>query len=146
MDEPLDNPKLENQICFPLYVCAKEVVRLYAPLLESLGLTYTQYIAMMVLWQHKGITAKQMGQILYLDSGTLTPVLKRLEEKGWVTRCRCQDDERNLWVCLTPEGEAIKENASQIPSRIAEQIAMSPQDSAELHRLLHKLIYQLGTI
>lgn len=144
MDELPDTLKLENQICFPLYVCAKEVVRLYAPLLDALGLTYTQYITMMVLWQHNGITAKQMGQILFLDSGTLTPVLKRLEEKGWITRCRCQEDERNLWVCLTPEGEAMQEKVCSIPTQIAEQISMSPEDAAMLHALLKKLQLQLS--
>lgn len=143
MEQDIDTLKLENQLCFPLYVCAKELVRLYTPLLEQLGLTFTQYITMMVLWEHKGITAKQIGQVLYLDSGTLTPVLKRLEEKGWITRCRAKEDERNLWVCLTPEGEAMKEHARGIPMKISSGIGMTKEEARSLHDLLYKLIVQL---
>lgn len=143
MDKETDFLKLENQICFPLYVCAKEVVRLYTPLLEKMGLTYTQYITMMVLWEHKAINAKQIGQMLFLDSGTLTPVLKRLEEKGWITRCRSREDERNLWVSLTPEGEAVKDFARNIPEQIAQQVSFSQEDSQELYELLHRLMSQL---
>lgn len=143
-EQDKDPLKLENQLCFPLYVCAKEIVRMYTPLLEQLGLTYTQYITMMVLWQHKGMNAKQIGQILYLDSGTLTPVLKRLEEKGWITRCRSKEDERNLWVCLTPEGDAIKEQAKTIPNQIAERIAMSREEAVVLHDLLFRFMERMN--
>lgn len=144
MEQEIDSLKLENQLCFPLYVCAKEVVRQYTPYLEQLGLTYTQYITMMVLWNHKAINAKQIGKMLYLDSGTLTPVLKRLEEKGWLTRSRCKEDERNLWVALTPEGEAIKEQAKDIPMKISCDIALSQEDAVMLHTLLHKMMVKLG--
>lgn len=143
MEQENDSLKLENQLCFPLYVCAKELVRLYTPLLEELGLTFTQYITMMVLWQHKGITAKQIGQILFLDSGTLTPVLKRLEDKGWITRCRAKEDERNLWVCLTDEGEAVKEHAKGIPMTVSRDIGMTKDEATMLHDLLYRLIAQL---
>lgn len=143
MEQEFDTLKLDNQLCFPLYVCAKEIVRMYTPLLEQLGLTYTQYITMMVLWQHNALNAKQIGQILFLDSGTLTPVLKRLEEKGWITRCRAKEDERNLWVCLTPEGEAVKEKAKEIPAIIAQKIAMSKEEAAMLHDLLLRFMAQI---
>lgn len=143
MEQEFDTLKLDNQLCFPLYVCAKEIVRMYTPLLEQLGLTYTQYITMMVLWQHNALNAKQIGQILFLDSGTLTPVLKRLEEKGWITRCRAKEDERNLWVCLTPEGEAVKEKAKEIPAIIAQKIAMSKEEAAMLHDLLLRFMNQI---
>lgn len=143
MEQELDTLKLDNQLCFPLYVCAKEVVRQYTPLLDQLGLTYTQYITMMVLWEHKAMNAKQIGQILFLDSGTLTPVLKRLEEKGWITRCRSKEDERNLWVCLTPEGDAVKEQAKEIPSKIAEKIAITQEEASMLHDLLLRFMNQI---
>lgn len=134
---------LYNQLCFPLYVCAKEIVRRYSPRLEPLGLTYTQYITMMVLWEHKQMRSKQIGEQLFLDSGTLTPVLKRLEEKGWITRCRAKDDERNLWVCITPEGDALREQVKDIPMEVAQGISMGKEDALELHRLLNKLVDQL---
>lgn len=142
--DPLDTLKLENQLCFPLYACSKEIVRLYAPYLDAIGLTYTQYIAMMVMWDHKGITAKQMGQILFLDSGTLTPVLKRLEEKELITRCRAKEDERNLWVCITPKGDALKEQVRDIPMLIAKQVGMTQEEASQLHKLLHKLLQHLN--
>ena len=88
--------KLENQLCFPLYACAKEIVRRYTPLLEPLGLTYTQYIAMMVMWEHKSISVRDMGKLLFLDSGTLTPMFKKMEKAGWITRKRSERDERYL--------------------------------------------------
>lgn len=136
-------PNLQDQICFPLYVCAKEIVRRYSPRLEEFGLTYTQYITMMVLWENKEMRSKQIGEQLFLDSGTLTPVLKRLEEKGWITRCRAKEDERNLWVCITPEGEALREQVKDIPREVAEGVSMNNEDAMALHALLNKLIKQL---
>lgn len=136
-------PNLQDQICFPLYVCAKEIVRRYSPRLEEFGLTYTQYITMMVLWENKEMRSKQIGEQLFLDSGTLTPVLKRLEEKGWITRCRAKEDERNLWVCITPEGEALREQVKDIPREVAEGVSMNKEDAMALHALLNKLIKQL---
>ena len=103
--------KLKNQLCFPLYVCSRETIKLYKPHLDKLGLTYTQYITMLVLWEHDRITVKELGNQLYLDSGTLTPLLKKLEEKGLINRRRSAMDERNLIVTLTPAGEAMKDAA-----------------------------------
>ena len=138
-----DSLKLENQLCFPLYVCAKEVVRRYKPLLDGLGLTYTQYIAMMALWERRSLSVKDLGEMLYLDSGTLTPLLKKLEEKGYVLRSRCQEDERVLDVSLTPEGEALKEKAKSVPESMMSCLSISPEDAAELARILRSL---MGTL
>ena len=105
--EGYDGLKLENQLCFPLYVCAKEVVRQYRKPLEELNLTYTQYIVMMVLWEFGGMTEGELGKKVHLDSGTLTPLLKRLEKQGLLKRIRPEDNERKLFLKLTPEGEAL---------------------------------------
>lgn len=104
-----DALKLENQLCFPLYAVSKEIVKRYKPFLDRLDLTYTQYITMMVLWEHRQMNVKELGEYLYLDSGTLTPVLKKLEQKGWIERTRARDDERVLIVTLTQEGDRLKE-------------------------------------
>ena len=102
-DPKYDCLRLDSQLCFPLYACSKEIIRRYKPLLDELDLTYTQYITMLVLWEHKSLTAKELGRILYLDSGTLTPLLKKLENKGLLTRKRSDADERNLIVTVTEE-------------------------------------------
>ena len=138
-----DSLRLENQLCFPLYVCAKEIVRRYKPLLDGLGLTYTQYIAMMALWERRSLSVKDLGEMLYLDSGTLTPLLKKLEEKGYVVRSRSQEDERVLDVSLTPEGEALKEKAKSVPESMMSCLSISPEDAAELARILRNL---MGTL
>lgn len=134
--------KLDNQLCFPLYVCAKEVVRKYKPFLKEIDLTYTQYIAMMVMWEQKEISVKGLGKFLYLDSGTLTPVLKTLESKGYVKRMRSKTDERNLIVSLTKEGEQLKDKALDVPGQMSKCIALSPEDASELYRILHLLMDQ----
>ena len=136
--------KLENQLCFPLYACSKEVVRRYKPLLDRLDLTYTQYITMLVLWEHECISAKLLGRHLYLDSGTLTPLLKKLEQKHYLTRHRDPEDERNLLVCLTPEGRALQAQALEIPGQMCACIALEPEEAAELGVLLKKLLKILG--
>lgn len=136
--------KLENQLCFPLYACAKEVVRRYKPMLDRLDLTYTQYITMLVLWEHPSINAKLLGQHLYLDSGTLTPLLKKLEQKHYLTRRRDPEDERNLLICLTPEGTALEAKALEIPKQMCACVALPPEDAAQLGSLLKKLLVALG--
>ncbi len=115
MDQKYESLKLENQLCFPLYACSREVIKQYKPFLDELELTYTQYIAMMVLWEHNSVTVKELGQYLFLDSGTLTPLLKKMEAKGLISRKRDQEDERSLIVSLTPEGEALRERALEVP-------------------------------
>lgn len=132
--------RLNNQLCFPLYACAKEIVRRYKPFLDEIDLTYTQYIAMMVLWEEREINVKELGSRLYLDSGTLTPVLKRLEQKGLITRQRDDKDERVLIVSITREGDELKDKAVEIPVKMAGCVSLEPQDAAELYRLLHKLL------
>ena len=130
----------DNQLCFPLYACAKEIVRRYKPFLDEIDLTYTQYIVMMVLWEEREINVKELGSRLYLDSGTLTPVLKRLEQKGLITRQRDDKDERVLIVSITKEGDELKDKAVEIPVKMAGCVSLEPQDAAELYRLLHKLL------
>ena len=132
--------KLENQLCFPLYACSKEVIRRYKPYLDKLDLTYTQYIVMMVMWEKKEVTVKELGKCLYLDSGTLTPVLKKLEEKNYVVRNRSQVDERNLIVSITQEGEDLKEQAVRIPASLGACVDLEPQEAQQLYRLLYKLL------
>ena len=134
--------KLENQLCFPLYACAKEIVRSYKPFLDPLDLTYTQYIAMMVLWEKKAVTVKEMGAMLHLDSGTLTPLLKKMEAKGLLIRRRSTEDERSLIVSLTEEGEALRERAVDIPAKMSQCVNLEPEEARELYRLLYKLLQQ----
>ena len=136
--------KLENQLCFPLYACSKEIVRRYKPFLDELDLTYTQYIAMMVMWERKKTNVKVLGECLFLDSGTLTPVLKKLEQKGYLTRNRSSEDERNLVVEITEEGEALKEQAVTIPQRMGKCVNLSQKDAAELYRLLYLVLGNVG--
>ena len=139
-DQNFDSLKLENQLCFPLYAASKEIVKRYRPLLDDLNLTYTQYITMMVLWEHKRLNVKEMGEKLYLDSGTLTPVLKSLESKGYVRRTRSSRDERVLIVELTKEGEALRERARTVPEQIACCVRLDPNESMTLYGLLYKLL------
>lgn len=117
--------RLDNQLCFPLYACAKEIVRRYKPFLDEIDLTYTQYIVMMVLWEEREINVKELGSRLYLDSGTLTPVLKRLEQKGLITRQRDDKDERVLIVSITKEGDELKDKAVEIPVKMAGCVSLN---------------------
>ncbi len=135
-----DGLKLENQVCFPLYAASREVIKRYRPYLDKIGLTYTQYVTMMVLWSEKQINVKELGKKLYLDSGTLTPVLKSLEAKGLVRRNRSKEDERVLIVEITPEGETLKEHAKDIPYSVAKCVSLSSDESVQLYSLLYKLL------
>lgn len=139
-NQEFDSLKLQNQLCFPLYVASKEVVKKYRPYLDSIDLTYTQYITMMVLWERKEISAKDLGDILYLDSGTLTPVLKSLEKKNLITRTRGANDERLLIVSITQNGEDLKKQAVEIPRAIANCVNLNESEAVELYRLLYKII------
>lgn len=132
--------RLENQLCFPLYACAKEVVRSYKPFLSRLDLTYTQYITMMVLWERKQMNVKEIGECLYLDSGTLTPLLKKLEQKGFIRRHRSKEDERNLLISITPEGEALRDEALAVPGEMKACMALDPGDASALYTLLYKFL------
>ncbi|MBQ1604176.1 MAG: MarR family transcriptional regulator [Lachnospiraceae bacterium] len=135
--------KLDNQLCFPLYAVSKEIVRKYKPFLDEVDLTYTQYIVMMVVWEDEQVSVKEMGKKLYLDSGTLTPVLKTLEKKGLIERTRSKEDERNLIVTLTPSGKALKDKAVDIPAKMGGCLNISPEDAMELHNILHRIMETL---
>lgn len=139
-DKNFERLKLKNQLCFPLYACAREAIKLYTPHLDKIGLTYTQYITMMVLWERKSLTAKELGRILYLDSGTLTPLLKKLEAKNLLTRKRSEADERNLVITVTEEGMALRREALDIPGTMTGCINLSPDEIRTLYRLLYKLL------
>lgn len=142
-DRKYEGLKLKNQLCFPLYAVSKEVVKKYRPYLDELDLTYTQYITMLVLWEHKQMSVKDLGAKLFLDSGTLTPVLKSLERKGYLTRKRSVSDERVLDVTLTASGETLKEKAVHIPQAVAGCINLQGEDAILLYQLLYKI---LGTV
>ena len=132
--------RLENQLCFPLYACAKEVTRRYKPFLDPLGLTYTQYITMMVLWEKKEVRVKDLGEVLYLDSGTLTPLLKRLEQKGLITRSRYQDDERALCVQITDLGESMQQKAKSVPEGMRACLPRTSEEMQVLKKLLDRTL------
>ncbi len=132
--------KLENQICFPLYAASKEVVKKYKPFLDQIGLTYTQYIAMMVLWEQKPLTVNELGSYLYLDSGTLTPLLKKLESDGLIIRKRDVADERSVIITITEQGMALREKAVTIPAKLGGCLSLTPEEAATLYALLYKLL------
>lgn len=132
--------KLENQLCFPLYACSKEVVRRYKPFLDEIDLTYTQYITMMVLWEKGDAAVNELGECLMLDSGTLTPLLKKLEAKGFVRRTRDGSDARRLVVSLTEEGLALRDRALSVPESMGSCVSMEAEEAAELYRLLRKML------
>ena len=134
-----DALKLENQLCFPLYAAAREIVKRYRPHLDAIGLTYTQYITMMVMWEQGEITVKSLGEKLYIDSGTMTTVLKSLEAKGFVVRQRSTEDERSVCVILTENGEKLKEIAADIPQKIADCVGLEPTEAMQLYSLLYKI-------
>lgn len=135
--------KLENQLCFSLYVCSKEIIRKYKPLLDPFGLTYTGYIILMALWESDNINVKDLGKRLFLDSGTLTPMLKKLEFQGYITRTRSSSDERNVFIQLTPNGKALKDEATRIPKAMICNLAMEPQHAGELLKGLHRMMNSL---
>ncbi|MBQ8541259.1 MAG: MarR family transcriptional regulator [Clostridia bacterium] len=135
-----DALKLENQLCFPLYAASKEVVRKYRPYLDALDLTYTQYIAMMVLWEEKSINVKALGARLFLDSGTLTPMLKSMEAKGLITRTRSKADERVVVATITQKGEELKKAAKAVPLKMAGCISLNSEEALQLYTLLYKIL------
>ena len=141
MEEKL---KLENQLCFPLYACSKEVIKKYKPILDEFDLTYTQYITMMVLWEYGSINVKTLGDMLFLDSGTLTPLLKKLESKGYITRNRDKNDERNLIISITDSGKKLKDDAMCVPDKIGKCICLTNDEAIELYRLLYKVLGKIG--
>lgn len=142
MSNKYDVLKLDNQICFPLYAASKEIVRRYTPFLNEIDLTYTQYIAMMVMWEEEELSVKDLGKRLFLDSGTLTPLLKNLEKKELVTRTRSKEDERYLVVRVTEKGMALREKAVEIPAKIGSCISLEKTEAVQLYATLRKLLGQ----
>ena len=140
MNENFDALKLQNQVCFPLYACSKELVRQYGPYLKKLGLTYTQYIVMMVLWENENVSSKQLSECVHLDYGTLTPVLKKLENTGYLTRERSANDERLLSISLTENGRELKKQALDIPPAIAKCMGLSAEEFQTLYVLTYKAL------
>lgn len=139
----MEQLRLDRQICFPLWLCAKEITRAYGPLLESLDLTYTQYIAMLFLWQNDSVTAADLGRAMRLDSNTTTPLIERLEQKGYIKRNKSKLDGRQRVVTLTPSGIKLRDAAKDIPFEMAACVALSPDEAMTLHRLLYKIVSRL---
>ena len=140
MSDKYDAIRLRNQLCFPLYLCAKEVTRRYAPFLAELDLTYTQYVVMMYLWEFEGCTVREMGDCLMLDPSTLTPLLKKLESKGYITRTRSETDERSLNIGLTDAGSQLKDKALNVPEQMKCCIGLTCEEGAQLGALLAKVL------
>ena len=138
--EDFDPLKLENQLCFPMYACAKEIVRRYRPYLDELGITYTQYITMMVMWEHEKIISTDLSAYLHLDYGTLTPVLKKLETMGMIKRKRAAKDERLLEIELTDAGRGLREKAGHIPGQMSGLLGLSAKEAKTLYDLLYKTL------
>ena len=140
MDSAFDPLRLENPLCFPLYACARKIVNLYTPYFKPLGITYTQYIVFMVLWARDGVSVRELGERLYLDSGTLTPLLKKMEQAGFVRRARSEADERVTLVYLTDAGRAMREKCMEIPVHLSKSVALSPEEARALYDLLYRIL------
>jgi len=141
MDASLDPLRLENQLCFPLYAASRKIVNLYTPYFKPLGITYTQYIVLMVLWAQDGVSVRELGERLYLDSGTLTPLLKKMETAGLVRRERAKEDERVTRIFLTEAGRALHEKCLEIPVHLSRSLsAFSPEEAQTLYTLLYRLL------
>ena len=132
--------KLENQLCFPLYAASKEVIRKYKPFLDKLDLTYTQYIVMLVLWENGNVNVKELGEKLFLDSGTLTPLLKKIEDKGYIIRNKSEYDERNLVISLTKDGKILKSKALDVPKGISKCVNLTNEEAMTLYNILYKIL------
>ena len=143
MSDKYDSLKLENQLCFPLYAVSKEIVRKYKPFLDPLQLTYTQYITMMVMWERQELTVKELGQVLFLDSGTLTPVLKKLEAKGYIDRARSKADERSLIVTVTKSGMKLRDEALAVPLQMQGCFKLKRKEVLALYKLLYHMLAEM---
>ncbi|RZK22050.1 MAG: MarR family transcriptional regulator [Hymenobacter sp.] len=142
---PSCNPllKLENQLCFSVYALSRLITKSYQPLLEALDVTYPQYLVLLLLWEHEALTVKELGEKLLLDSGTLTPLLKRMEQRGWLSRRRAEHDERSVIATLQPAGLALKQQAQEIPLQLGACFDMTPEQVSDLRQQLQPLIKQL---
>ena len=140
MEKENDELKLENQLCFPIYLCSKEIINKYTPWLKELDLTYTQYIVMMYFWEKEKSNLKDIGKTLLLDPSTLTPLIKKLESKGYITREKSTIDERNLEITITDKGKKLKDKAKEIPKKMGKCIDLSDEEAKELYSLLYKVL------
>lgn len=138
-----DALKLDNQLCFPLYAAARKVTSKYTPYFKPLGITYTQYIVFLCLWEKDNVTVGDLCERLYLDSGTLTPLLKKMEKNGWLTRKRSSEDERVVVISLTDAGWALRDKCKDIPAQIGQCVKLEPDEARILYQTLYKLIRQL---
>ena len=141
--EAYDALRLDHQLCFPLYAASRAVIRRYHPYLSALELTYTQYIAMMALWESSPQSVKELGERLYLDTGTLTPLLKAMEQKGLIRRSRSEKDERSVLVSLTESGAALREKALAVPAQVGSCIRLEPERAQQLYGILYELLDNL---
>ena len=140
MDAKYDCLKLDNQLCFPLYAASRKIVKTYTPFLKPLGLTYTQYITLMVMWEEKEVKIKDLGEKLFLDTGTLTPLLKKMEEAGLITRKRSKEDERVVNVTITDKGMALREKCVDIPKQVGGCVKMDKKEAVALHKALDAIL------
>ena len=140
----LQQLKLENQICFPVYALSREIVGRYRPFLDQLDITYPQYLVLLVLWEHQEHSVSQLGEKLYLDSGTLTPLLKRLEQKNLVTRSRSKEDERIVKIKLTSEGQSLQKKAASIPKQLFEDMKVPEEELKQLKTTIEKILTTLN--
>ena len=140
MEEVYDCLKLQNQLCFPIYLLSKEIIKKYTPYLNEINLTYTQYVVMMYFWEKKKSNVKEISNILLIDSSTLTPLLKKLEQKGFIKRSRSTIDERNLSITITKEGEQLKEKAKVIPEKVGKCLNLSSDELVVFHKLIYKTL------
>ena len=140
MGDKYDSLKLKNQLCFPLYLCSKEIIRKYSPMLSKIDLTYTQYIVMMYFWENRESNVKDISKTLLIDSSTLTPILKKLESKGFITRNRSLTDERNLVVSVTDKGMKLRDDALSIPCEMSNCLKLSEEEAKSLYMLTYKIL------
>lgn len=138
-----DALKLDNQTCFALYACSREITKLYRPFLDELGITYTQYVALLALWEQDDVTVKQLGARMYLDSGTLTPLLKKMESAGWIGRVRDPLDERNVRIRLTDRGAQLKERAYEVPGKAFCRAGVPAEETEELRDRLNAFLRRI---
>ena len=140
MTDKYSSLRLKNQLCFPLYAVSNLITRKYKPLLDTLDLTYTQYIVMMVLWEEKRVNEKLLCEALCLKSNTVTPLLKKLEDKGYIKKERDKKDERNLVITLTKAGEKLRDKALCVPENMAKEFHLTPEEASEMYRILYKML------
>lgn len=143
--QPHEWMKLDNQLCFAFYTCSREIMKLYRPLLAEFGLTYTQYITLLSLWEQDNVTVKDLGAKLFLDSGTLTPLLKKLENMELITRTRDKADERNVIIALTERGRALQEQAAQVPLKLYEGTKVTKEEIMEMHNHINYFLRKIGS-